>query len=324
MPLIENSEYHISGFLYRNPHFTTIFVNKIRKTIRPPYRRERLELADGDFLDIDFVIKNKRKAVVLCHGLEGSSDRNYNNTAAEYFLKNDFSVFAWNNRSCSGEMNRSPKLYHHAAIDDLDSAVKFVMNRGFEEIYLLGFSMGGVQILNYFGKTDPDNRIKAGVAISSPIYLKTTAEILKMGFNRIYLENFLIAIKRKLRQKSIKYPDLADWMKVMASKDFDGIDEYFTAPVHGFSSADDYYSKASPGALLQKIRTPVLILNAMDDPFLGADSFPKEIASKSDFVFLETPDCGGHCAFPLKKSKFSYSEKRAYEFFNSEITANGL
>lgn len=324
MPLIENSEYHIPGFLYRNPHFTTIYVNKVRKTIRPYYKRERLELADGDFLDIDFILQNQKRAVLLCHGLEGSSGRNYNNTAAGYFLKKDFSVFAWNNRSCSGEMNRLPRLYHHTSIDDLDSAVKFVMERGFEEIYLLGFSMGGVQILNYFGKTDPDKRIKAGVAVSSPIYLKTTAETLKSGFNRIYLENFLIGIKKKLRQKAEKYPDLADWEKVLAAKDFDGIDEYFTAPVHGFLNADDYYSKASPGAVLQNIKTPVLILNSLDDPFLGADSYPKEIASKSDFVFLETPEHGGHCAFPMKTGKFSYSEIRAYEFFNSEITASGL
>jgi len=323
MPLIENSEYKTPGFLYRNSHLTTIYVNKIRNTKQPDYKRERLELADGDFLDVDFVIKNQRKAVILCHGLEGNSIRNYNNTAAEYFLKNNFSVFAWNNRSCSGEMNRLPKLYHHTAIDDLDSAVKFVMNRGFEEIFLLGFSMGGVQILNYFGKTNPDKRIRAGVAVSSPIYLKTTAGILKNGFNRIYLENFLIGIKKKLRKKSEKYPDLTDWKKIKAAKDFDDIDEYFTAPVHGFSSANDYYSKASPGAVLQNINTPVLILNALDDPFLGADSYPKEVASKSDFVFLETPERGGHCAFPLKSSKFSYSEIRAYEFFNSEITAIG-
>lgn len=323
MPLIENSEYHIPGFLYKNPHFTTIYVNKVRKTIRPQYKRERLELADGDFLDIDFILQNQKRAVILCHGLEGSSGRNYNNTAAVYFLKNDFSVFAWNNRSCSGEMNRLPRLYHHTAIDDLDSAVKFVMNRGFEEIYLLGFSMGGVQILNYFGKTNPDERIKAGVAVSSPIYLKTTAETLKNGFNRIYLENFLIGIKKKLQKKSKDYPNLADWEKLKAAKDFDDIDGLFTAPVHGFSSADDYYSKASPGAVLQNINTPVLILNALDDPFLGTDSFPKEIASKSDFVFLETPEHGGHCAFPLKNSRFSYSEIRAYEFFNSEITASG-
>lgn len=324
MPLIENSEYKVPGFLYRNPHFTTIYVNKIRKTILPPYKRERIKLADGDFLDIDFIIKNQKRAIILCHGLEGSSGRNYNNTAAEYFLENDFSIFAWNNRSCSGEMNRLPRLYHHTAIDDLDSTVKLVMNCGFEEIFLLGFSMGGVQILNYFGKSNPDKRIKAGVAVSSPIYLKTTAEILKKGFNRIYLENFLIAIKKKLGQKAEKYPDLADWEKVLAAKDFDGIDEYFTAPVHGFLNADDYYAKASPGAVLQNIRTPVLILNALDDPFLGIDSYPKEFASKSKFVFLETPERGGHCAFPMKNSKLSYSEKRAYEFFNSEITASGL
>lgn len=324
MPLIEKSVYDSPGLLFDNPHFTTIFINKIRTTSRPDYKRNRIELNDDDFIDIDFVQHSDKMALILCHGLEGSSFRNYNNTAANYFIQKGFSVFAWNNRSCSGEMNRLPKLYHHAAIEDLNAAVDFVLQRDFQQIFLLGFSMGGVQILNYFGKTVTDERIKAAVAVSSPVYLKSSADALKEGFNQLYLKNFLKAIKRKLRQKSKQFPDLLDWGRLERAKDFNEIDEFYTAPVHGFDDAADYYRKASPGNVLQNIKKPVLILNALDDPFLRTNSYPSTFASNSDFVFLETPKKGGHCAFPLKKGKTSFSEQRAYEFFNSEIISKGL
>ena len=324
MPLIEFSKYNEPPYIFKNPHISTIYINKLRKTSPPDSGRERIELADGDFLDIDFMMNSTAKAVVLCHGLEGNSVRNYNNTAAAYFDSKDFSVFAWNNRSCSGEMNRLPKLYHHAAINDLDSVVKFVTAKGFQEIYLLGFSMGGVQILNYFGKKEINSVVKAAVAVSAPIYLKTTAEILKNGFNKIYLKNFLISISKKLNLKAKQFPELLDWEKLKTVKSFDEIDEYFTAPLHGFENKEDYYRKASPGFVLENIETPVLILNALNDPFLGDDSYPTKLVAENKTVSLETPKFGGHCAFPLKNSIFNYSEVRAYEFFNSVITSSGL
>lgn len=324
MPLMNDFEYAVPGFAYRNPHLTTIYLNKLRAIKPPAYERTRVELPDGDFLDIDFIENNRKKAILLCHGLEGNSIRNYNNSAANLFFTNNFSVFAWNNRSCSGEMNRLLKLYHHTAIDDLDQSVKFVLDKGYEEVYLLGYSMGGVQILNYFGKLPIDQRIKAGVAVSAPVNLKSSAEILKQGFNRIYLKNFLIAIKKKLNQKALQFPGLLDWKRLELAKDFDDIDEYFTAPAHGFVNAVDYYEKASPINILQHIKIPILILNALDDPFLDKDSYPTEFASNSKTVFLETPGHGGHCAFPLKNDKLTYSAQRAYEFFNSEMTFKGL
>lgn len=321
MPLIEHSQYQPSHFLYKNPHISTIYVGRVKKTKPPIYKRERLELEDGDFLDVDYHLKSPKKAVILCHGLEGNSTRTYNNTSATYFLNQNFTVFAWNNRSCSGEMNRLPRLYHHAVVEDLEKVVNWVIEQGFEEIFLLGFSMGGAQILNYLGTKEVNPKIKSGVAVSAPVQLKSSAEILKRGFNQVYLKNLLSKISKKLKEKSEQYPELLDWDKLKNIRTFDEVDEYFTAPLHGFLDKEDYYKRASPGFVMHNIKIPVLILNALDDPFLGKACYPYKFAKEHSFVYLETPKHGGHCAFPQGKTIFSYSEMRAFKFFEDRETS---
>ncbi|WP_289661326.1 YheT family hydrolase [Flavobacterium panacagri] len=317
MPIIEQSEYNFPSIIHRNRHISTIYAALIKKFDAPDYTRHKLELNDGDFINIDFVLNNSKKAVILCHGLEGDSRRTYNNSCASYFLDQGFSVFAWNNRTCGGEMNRLPRLYHHGAVDDLNEVVQFTLQKGFEEIYLIGYSMGGVQLLNYLGWTKIDARIKAAVSISVPTHIATSAAVLKQGFNKVYLKNFTIDIKKKLKYKAVQFPDFINRDQIDKISSFDEVDQYFTAPLHGFASREDYYHKVSPEFSLKNITTPVLIINSLDDPFLGERCYPRAIAQDSEYVFLETPKYGGHCAFPLRNSTYSYAEKRAYEFFKS-------
>lgn len=315
MSIVEKSSYQPAHFWQKNGHVSTIYKGVVFKSTPPEYQRKRLELPDGDFIDVDFILKSPKKAIILCHGLEGDSRRTYNNTSAALFLENDFSVFAWNNRSCSGEMNRLPQLYHHGSIQDLDFVVKEVLSWGFDEVYLLGFSLGGAQIMNYLGGKTIDSRIIAGVSVSTPISLKETAERLKKGFNQMYLKRFIRKIKKKIDIKKELFPDAIDWSKLEHIRTFDEIDEYLTAPLHGFEDKEDYYHRASPGFVMDKIQTPLLLLNAMDDPFLGEKSFPIEFAQTHEFVHLETPKHGGHCAFPSKNKSCAYSEIRALSFF---------
>jgi len=323
MPYIKKSKYN-PPFYYRNGHISTIYSGRIRKTFIPDYKREKLELPDGDFLSLDYKTNPESgKALVLCHGLEGDSRRSYNNTCANYFLEKGFSVFAWNNRSCGGEMNRLPRFYHHGTVEDLDIIVQHIINKGFEKIYLIGFSLGAAQIMNYFGRFEIDRKVKAGVAVSVPIQLQPCAEKLKKGFNRVYMNVFIRKLKKKFTEKAEQYPDLIDRKRIPEIRTFDEVDEYFTAPLHGFKNKDDYYEKASPAYTMKNIRTPVLVINALDDPFLGEGCYPAELAKQSEFVFLETPKHGGHCAFLLSNSKVAWTDLRAYEFFNSEITSNG-
>lgn len=318
MPLIDFSPYQTPNFFHNNPHFSTIYNGRFLKTSPPIYQRTRIELTDGDFLDIDFNETDSKKAVILCHGLEGASDRTYNNTAAHDFLQNGYSVFAWNNRSCSGEMNRLLQLYHHASIEDLAVVVNFVQQKKYESIYLVGFSMGAAQVLNYFGRVKLPDTVKAAVAVSVPIELKDSAESLKRGFNRVYLKNFIRKISPKLAAKAQQFPEALNWNFLQHIQSFDEIDAHYTAPVHGFSSKADYYTQASPSYSLDGIERPVLIVNAWDDPFLGEHCFPKKIAQQSVNLFLEIPKSGGHCAFPMRNKQQSYAAQRAMDFFDTQ------
>ena len=210
MPFLENTSYnHQVPFLHKNAHFSTIYAGKFKKFKVPNYSRDIIELFDGDFLAIDFQIRNTKKAVILCHGLEGNSQRTYINSCATLFLENDYSVFAWNNRTCSGKMNRLPKMYHHASIEDLDAVVKFTLSKGFEEVYLIGFSMGGAQVLNYFGRINEiDSRVKAGVSVSVPIEIKASADSLKKGFNKVRIDGAILDITPKMQVDRYKIHDI--------------------------------------------------------------------------------------------------------------------
>lgn len=315
MPYINNSSYE-TDFIFQNGHISTIYEGIIRKLHAPDYQRKRLLLPDGDFLLLDYVLKNSKKTVILCHGLEGDSRKNYNNACANFFIEKGYSVFAWNNRSCGGEMNLLPYLYHHGSIEDLEFVIKHVITSGFDEVFLVGFSLGGDQILNYLGRNEIPGEVKAAVAISAPFQLKSSAEKIRSGISKIYLSRFIRKIRAKIQYKSDQFPDLIPHDASKSIKTFEDVIHRFIVPVHGgYSDLEDYYKKASPVYSIDAIEVPVLVLNAWDDPILGKEDHPIALAEQHKYLFLETPHHGGHCAFPLKISKHPYSVVRAFEFF---------
>lgn len=321
MPYFKHSAYK-SPSLYKNGHLSTIYSGGIKSTTAPNYQREKLELSDGDFIFIDYYLKNTKKAIILCHGLAGSSQSSYINTSSNYFLQHHYSVFAWNNRSCGGAINRLPQLYHHASVNDLEAVVQAVLKKGFEEIYLLGFSLGGAQIMNYFGRKKIDPRLKAGAAISTPINLKSSAQAIEKGMSRIYADRFIKKIRQKIVAKAQIFPKILPVKSARKINSFEELARQFIVPVHGFDNLEDYYEKASPSYSMKAITTPVLVLNAQRDPIIG-ESYPVAFAKNHDFVYLETPKYGGHCGFPLVKTQFSYAEIRSLAFFEKQAIEQG-
>lgn len=315
MPYIANSDYE-TDFIFQNGHISTIYAGMIHRLDAPAYLRKRLVLPDGDFLLLDYLLQDPKKAIVICHGLEGDSRKNYNNSCANFFIEKGYSVFAWNNRSCGGEMNLLPQLYHHASTEDLEFIINHVANKGFDELFLVGFSMGGDQILNYLGRNRVVEKVKAAVAISAPFQLKSSAEKLQCGMSQIYLSRFIRKIRMKIQYKINQFPDVIPEDAYKDIKNFNDVVDRFIIPIHGgYSGLEDYFEKASPFYSVEGIKTPVLVINAWDDPILGKDDHPVELAKQHKYLFLETPSHGGHCAFPLKVSKSPYSVVRAFEFF---------
>lgn len=317
MPYVK-STYPTPSFLNRNSHYSTIYPAKIKKYPVPNYVREKIATPDHDFLNLDWRKQsNKNKLVILFHGLEGDSKRTYLNSCSDYFFDKGYSILAWNHRTCGGEMNDACRLYHHGSIDDVDCVVQKALSEHYKEIYLIGYSMGGALVLNYLGSYTIDDRIKCGIVFSAPLSLKSCSDTLKKGINKVYFKNFQRTLVPKFKQKAIQFPGKLNEEMIDKIKTFDEIDEYFTAALHGYSSKEDYYTKASPLAVIKDIKTPCLIVNAKNDPFLGEDCYPIQLFDEHLFCTFEAPKYGGHCGFPLKNNSHSWTEIRAFQFINN-------
>ncbi|TWP23880.1 alpha/beta fold hydrolase [Apibacter muscae] len=316
MNYIKKSTYNpTENLIYTNAHLSTIVAGAIKKYPIPPYNRERLELEDGDFLLLDWWRnENTNKLIILSHGLEGHSRRTYINSCADYFHQAGYSILAWNQRSCGGEMNRLPSLYHVGMIHDLEKVVTYSITQGYSEVYLIGYSMGGAVSLNYTGRMKIPKELKACIAFSSPLDFVSNAETFRKPANYIYLKNFINDFKKKLKYKSKQYPDIFDINLIRSINSFDEFDEYVTVPLFGFKNKEDYYKKVSPIHILDNINIPTLIVNAKNDPFLSPESFLKENQMSNANIYFEMPKYGGHIGFMLPKSKFSWVEIRAKEF----------
>lgn len=315
MPYIKHSSYPKPNFLNRNAHYSTIYPAKFKKYPIPTYTREKITTDDGDFLNLDWRFQeNKDKLIILFHGLEGDSKRTYLNSCSDFFYNKGFNILAWNHRSCGGEMNETCRLYHHGSIDDVHRIVEKAIAEDYHQIYLIGYSMGGALVLNYLGSYEINKRIKCGITFSSPISLKSCADTLKEFPNTVYFNNFKRTLVPKFKEKAKQFPGVLNEKMIDNIKTFDEVDEYFTAALHGYSSKEDYYHKASPATVLDNIKTPCLIVNAANDPFLGRDCYPIERFKEHQFCSFEMPEYGGHCGFPLKDTPHSWVEFRAWEF----------
>lgn len=314
MPLIAHSTYRPSR-LFRNGHLATLYAGALQPSVKVAYHRYRLRLPDQDFLAVDYVLNDTDRAVILCHGLEGSAHSGYISRAAAYLLAKGYSVFAWNNRSCGAQMNTSVRLYHHGETQDLAAVVADVFKRGFKSLHLLGFSMGAAQLVNYLGSQTMDSRVKSAVAVSTPVSLQSSVVRMEQGLSRVYLRRFISKLRLKVMKKARQYPEHLNLNLMRSIRNFEDLVRHYIVPVYGFKSVEDFFEKASPSMHIPHIRTPVLILNAWDDPIIGAQSYPVDLARAHPWVYLETPDHGGHCGFPLTRSSPSFSAVRSHQFF---------
>jgi predicted alpha/beta-fold hydrolase len=244
------------------------------RKIEVSYERERLELADGDFIDIDWLGKGRDRVIVLSHGLEGNSQRHYITAVADYFYKQGWGVAAWNCRSCSGEMNRLPRLYSHIDAPDLADVVDSVVAGGCKQLALAGVSMGGAITLNYMAKYQdrhPKHLIGA-VAISPPIDVLEGARYLDLKRNKFYRNRFITKMLIRAKSKAAQFPGLLDLDGVEEISSFAEYDSRYTATLTGCASLEEFYERANSIGKLHHIDKPTLVLIAADDPFMSKSS----------------------------------------------------
>lgn len=317
MPYIESSKYEGPKVLF-NGHIQTIIPAGLRKVANAPeLKRERITTPDDDFLDLDWAEADNDRLVIISHGLEGNSTRPYMLGMIKAFHGSGHDVLAWNFRGCSGEINLAPRLYHSGATDDLAFVIQHAVTKGYKSIILIGFSLGGNVTLKYLGEdTTPSyDEVKGGIVFSVPLDLRACSVQINRKENYIYSIRFTRSLKQKVLSKAAQYPELIDTSKLSRMKTVYDYDEHYTAPIHGFENALDYYEKCSSKYFLSGIKVPTLVVNAGNDPFLAGDCFNPELFKDLDNVFFERPSEGGHCGFASYRNGGTFwSEIRALEF----------
>jgi len=320
MPVV-TSGFRPPSFL-REGHLQTIVHALWPRRLDVVFERERLELDDGDFLDLDWLRQGRRKLAILSHGLEGSSDRGYIRGMAAALRAAEWDVLAWNFRGCSGEPNRLLRSYHSGETGDLVRVIRRAA-RSHADMALVGFSLGGNVTLKYLGEATPHPAVKAAVAISVPLDLASSAGALDRRMaNRLYLRRFLATLIVKTEAKARGFPQL-DVRGIRSIKTFREFDDRYTAPIHGFRDAADYWSRSSARQFVSRIRVPTLLLSARNDPFLTPESFPFVEATGNPFLFLEAPEAGGHVGFlDLAEGMKPWYEKRSLEFLSGPFAGS--
>ncbi len=308
-------------------HAMTVFASVARFLPRPPSSRERWELPDGDFLDVDRFAPPAATAVedppllVVCHGLEGSSRAPYVRGLVALALSRGLAVLALNFRSCSGETNRLPRFYHSGETGDLAHAVeRLAGERPGRPILVAGFSLGGNVVVKYLGERGDGlpPEVRGAAVVSVPFDLERSARAVDgPGFwSWVYRERFMRRLRRKAAEKARRFPGAFDAARAARARTFAEFDAVVTAPLHGFPSAEAYWRTSSAGRFLAGVRRPLLALSSLDDPIVPAESIPVAEARANPHVTLETVRAGGHVAFvsgwPFRPS--FWAERRAVEF----------
>lgn len=303
-----------------NPHVETIFPALLRIVRFNQFERERIKTPDGDFLDLDWAKQNSENLVIISHGLEGNSQKPYIKGMSKAFFTKGYDILAWNYRGCSGEVNSNLRFYHSGATDDLEVVITHAITKKYKNLFLVGFSLGGNITLKYLGERNTlPLEIKKAVAISVPINLHSSCLKISEPDNSIYSNRFLRNLKKKIRQKAEIMPDKISIEDMHKLNTLMAFDDKYTAPIHGFKDAVDYYTKCSSIHFLKHIKTPSLVINALNDPFLAEDCYPAKEYESHRYVTFETPDHGGHVGFSqFNSQKLYWSEQRALKFIDEE------
>lgn len=283
-------------------HLQTILPHALAPRPRLQYRRERLELPDGDFLDLDWLDgPAESPLLVMFHGLEGNARGYYALALMQAAHRQGFSGVVVHFRGCSGEENRLPRAYFAGDSQEIGHVLGQLHARAPERImHAAGYSLGGNALLLWLGQQAVHARtiLSSAAAISAPINLTAAGNTLDQGINRrLYTRHFLTTLRQKALAKANRYPHLFQRDALAQAATFRAFDDFYTAPAHGFRDAADYWQQAASLPWLARIELPTLLINARNDPFMPGDALPTP-GQVSAAVRLEFPDHGGHVGFP--------------------------
>lgn len=307
-------------------HLQTIIPSLFHQGPDIKYYRERWELEDGDFVDVDWTeppaehkksplhatqqqnagstsdsnLDLSRPVLVIFHGLEGNSQSQYVKCLLAGALSKGWLGVVIHFRGCSGEPNRLPRTYYAGDSLEIDLMLTRVSSRyPHNPLYAVGYSLGGNALLKWLGEIAHSQalQLSKAVAVSAPMDLKSSAISIDTGLNRIfYSRMFLNSMRPKALALSRRFPGLLNEHSIVNASTIQDMDAAVTAVLYGAKSAHDYYNKNAAKPHLKNIKLPTLIINAKNDPFMPAIFLPTR-DEVSTFVTLDYQQHGGHVGF---------------------------
>jgi predicted alpha/beta-fold hydrolase len=304
---------------------------KLFRPLPPQFtQRIRWNTPDGDFVDLHRLPSAEANAprLLILHGLEGTIRSHYAQGLLSEARRRGWAADLLIFRSCSDEMNLTRRFYHSGETSDVAFVIDRILNEfPGQSLLAAGVSLGGNVLVKYLGekRADVPPQLKAAAAISVPFDLARSSRHINRGFARIYQRHFIRSLKRKTVAKLERFPDLVDRGDLLRIRTMYEFDETLTGPLHGFSGADDYYSRSSSLGWLHRVSIPTLLFNAVDDPFMPPDVLDdvRKVATSNPALEVDFPAHGGHAGFIAGANPFRpfyYAERRACDFLANKLT----
>ena len=304
-------------------HLQTIWSALAAPRPTTPLTRLRWVTPDDDFVDLDMGPAPPSEDAplwVLFHGLEGSSRSHYARALIAHATRIGWQAIVIHFRGCSGEPNLRPRAYHSGDSAEIDWMMhRLRLSHPRRPVFASGVSLGGNALLKWLGEQGTAaDFVRAAAAVCPPQDLQAGAEALSRGFNRVYCEYFLRSLRPKTLAMLERWPGLVDAERVRSARDFFDFDDAVTAPLHGFASCYDYWTRSSCRQFLGGIRVPTLVVNARNDPFVPLRALAAQ-TEVSSHVTLDYPPDGGHVGFPSPggPGRFQWIPTRLESFFRS-------
>jgi predicted alpha/beta-fold hydrolase len=308
---------------FGHPHLQTIFAHLARRSRVPGLVRQTWATPDGDVLDLDVLPAPARAPhLLLLHGLEGSTEAGYVELVLADAAARGWGALAMNFRGCI-RPNRTSRRYHAGDTSDARHCLGKLRERTSGRLGAVGFSLGGNVLARLLAEDGDASPLDAAVTISAPCDLAACADALDdaRGLGVVYRLRFMQQLRKKALALGRRFPGLIDQARVRSARTIRDFDDCFTAPLHGFAGAADYYARASSGPVLHQIRRPLLAINADDDPMVPVGSLPHAAFAANPCTTLELTRGGGHVGFVAGslRAPIYWAEARALEWLASAL-----
>ncbi|KAK4804320.1 hypothetical protein SAY86_004137 [Trapa natans] len=306
LPVLEalQSPYSPFPLIGWNRHLETIFAAFFRSLPDVRLRRHCLRTPDGGSVALDWVSGDDRRippdspVLILLPGLTGGSQDTYVRHMLVRARSKGFRVVVFNSRGCADSPVTTPQFYSASFTGDIREVVAHVGNLYPKaNLYAIGWSLGANILVRYLGQECHTSPLSGAVSLCNPFNLVIADEDFRKGFNNVYDKSLARALRNIFRKHLLLFEDMDGEYNIplaASAKTVKEFDEGLTRVSFGFKSADEYYANSSSSDTIKYVQTPLLCIQAENDPIAPARGIPREdIKENPNCLLIVTPK-GGH------------------------------